>query len=111
MEQSPSWKADNSSDSQEIPRTSRNPNVHYRDHKSPPRVHILSQVNPVHTLPNDFRKIHFNIIFPCKAYVSQFACFLQVFASKPGVHLSSSPYVPYALLPSFDHPDNIWYGV
>ena len=49
MEQSPSWGAKQFSASQEIPRISRNPEVHYCIQKCPPPVPILRHLDPVHT--------------------------------------------------------------
>ena len=64
MVQSPSWEANWFAASQEIPRISRNPKVHYRTHKRPPPVSIQGQPNPVHIPTSHPLKIHPNIILP-----------------------------------------------
>jgi len=59
--QSPSWEASWFAASQEIPRVSRNPNVHYCTDKRPPPVSILGQTNPVHTHTFQLLEINPNI--------------------------------------------------
>jgi hypothetical protein len=62
MEQILVWEATQFEASQEIPCTLWNPKVHYRIHKCPPSVWILSQLNPVHTPTYHFLNINLNII-------------------------------------------------
>ena len=64
MVNSPSWEANWFAASQEIPRISRNPKVHYRTHKRPPPVSILRHPNPVHIPTPHLLEIHPNIIHP-----------------------------------------------
>ena len=61
MVQSPSWAANWFAASQDIPRISRNPKVHYRTHKRPPPVTIQGQPNPVHTPTSHFLEILLNM--------------------------------------------------
>jgi len=64
MLQSPSWEANRFEASQEIPRISRNPKVHYRTHKRPSPIPILGQPNPVHIPTSHLLQIHPIIIHP-----------------------------------------------
>jgi len=64
MVQSPSWEAKWFAASQEIPRISLNPKVHYHTHKRPPPVSILGQPNPVPIHTSHVLEIHPNIIYP-----------------------------------------------
>ena len=61
MEQSP-WEANRFSASQEIPSILWKKKVHYRIHKCPPPVPIMSQFDPVHTPTHQFLKTQLNII-------------------------------------------------
>jgi hypothetical protein len=63
MELTPSWEAANCAVTQEIPSILWNSEVHYRVHKSPPRVPILSQISPIYTIPSYLSKIRFISIF------------------------------------------------
>ena len=112
MEQSPSWETNRFSASQDIPRISWNPNVHYRIHKPP--VSILSQPDPVHAPTSHFLKICLNIIVPSTSGFSKWPLSLR-FPHRNPVYASPIPHTYYMLRPShssrFDQPNNIWWGV
>jgi hypothetical protein len=70
MKLSPSLEAASCAATQELPNTLRKPKIYYRVHKSPPLAPILSQIDPVHTIPSYLSKVHFNIVHPPTSWSS-----------------------------------------
>ena len=86
----PSWAANWFAASQEIPRISRNPKVHYRTHKLPPPVSIPGQPNPVHIPTSHLLEIHPNITHPSTHRSPQWSLSLR-FSHQEAIHPFSSP--------------------
>ena len=109
-EQILSWEANRFSASQEIPRISWNPKVHYRTHKSPPPVPIPSQLDPVYIRTSRFLKIHLNSILPSTSGSPKWSLSLG-FPHQNPVHTSPLLHTLYMPRPSnssrFYHPKNL----
>ena len=89
MVQSPSSEANWFAASQEIPRISRNPKIHYRTHKPLLTVPILGQPNPVHIPTSHLLEIQTNIIHPSTPRSPQWSLSLR-FPHQDPTHLLSS---------------------
>ena len=110
----PSWEANWSAASQEIPRISRNPKVHYCTHKHQPPVSILGQPNPVHIPTSHLLEIRPNIIHPSKPRSPQWSLSLRFPLPRPHTPPSPHPHMPHAQPISFFSilsPAHIGWGV
>ena len=109
MVQSPSWEANWFAASQEIPRISWNPKVHYRTHKPLPPVPILGHPNPVHTPTSHLLEIH-----PSMPRSPQWSLSLQ-FPHQDPIRPPLLTHMRHMTSPShssrFYHPHNIGWGV
>jgi hypothetical protein len=97
MELSPSSEVANCATTEEIHSILWNAKVHYRVHKSPPLVPILSQINQINTIPSYLSKIYFNTVYSPTSWSSQWSLYLLAFPTISYMHSYSphSCYMPY----------------
>ena len=109
--QSPSWETNWFATSQEIPRTSRNPKVHYSTYKRPPLDSILGQPNPVHIPTSHLLQFYPNIIHTSMPRSPQWSPSLR-FPRQDPIHyplLTQTRHMPSPSHSSrFYHPHTYW---
>ena len=86
--------------SQEIPRISRNPKVHYHAHKRLPPVSILGKPNPVHIPTSHLLEIRPNIIHPSTPRSPQWSFSLR-FPHLDTIHPLSSSIINNKKYPKY----------
>ena len=114
MEWSPSWEANSYSATQEIFLKLLNPKVHYRFHKRPTPVLILSQISAVYSSSSNLLKVHFNIILLSTPGSNMWSL---LFRSSHQNTECTSPVSCTGHMPSsfhsswFGHPNSAWCAV
>jgi hypothetical protein len=81
MKLSPSWEAANCAATRELNSILWNPEIHHRIHINPPSVPILSQTDPIPTIPSYLSKIHFNIVHPSTSIMHKIYFEVKVIAA------------------------------
>jgi hypothetical protein len=110
MQLSP-WKAASCAVTQELRRILWNPKVHYPVQRSPPLVHILSQINPIHTTTTYLSKIFLRLFTRLRFRLPRCLYFSWLSHQYP----TSIPILSYSCCmlcpsnpPSFDHSNYTW---
>jgi len=106
-EQSPFLEASSSSAGHEIPCICWTPEIYYLYHSGRSLVPILSQINPIYTLPSCFSSFYLDIALlstlrPSKLYFSSGFRTTEFFYLTQMCHVSSSCHLPLC-----DHQNNI----